>query len=155
MKPRILSDCYIIYGHKFLSLNLTRWLSVWSTQSYLVDVCLDRVLPVAVAPHVALGRVRVHKVLHPVPVRPRLLAPPPAPPPARVASLGPLLVPAWNYFNDWFENSDLFPLLSPLRMRLSSLLQAESRPVQNDNKRKGKEIVKFKWCEWRSIKYCF
>ena len=62
--------------------------------SCLVYVGLDGVLPVAVAPHVALGRVRVHKVLHPVAVRPRLLAPPPAPPPAGVAPLGPLLVPA-------------------------------------------------------------
>ena len=66
----------------------------YDAHSDLVDVGLDRVLPVAVAPHVALGRVRVHEVLHPVPVRPRLLAPPTAPPPARVAPLGPLLVPA-------------------------------------------------------------
>ena len=63
--------------------------------SCLVDVGLDRVLPVAVAPHVALGRVRVDKVLHLVPVRPRLLA---APPPPKLPSIAlrPFFVPASN-----------------------------------------------------------
>ena len=68
----------------------------WKTcRPCLVDVGLDCVLPVAVAPHVALGRVRVDKVLHLVPVRPRLLA---APPPPKLPSIAlrPFFVPASN-----------------------------------------------------------
>ena len=68
---------------------------LWSYKvSRLVDVGLDGVLPVSVAPHVALGGVRVDEVRHLVPVRPRLLAPPPSPPLPRIASLRPFFVPA-------------------------------------------------------------